>query len=384
MLRAVVLLTTVLAVPVASRAASVAADDLGENAALKYWQAFATLPRLSGAEGQKLIAECLTMPLDAHARQVVTSSEHALALLHQGASLRNCDWGISYEEGYYTRVPHGPAARVLCSVACLRARIRFQEGKKAQAIDDIVAAMTLARHVTQDGTLVVVLLGSSIEPSITETLARHLPTLDASMIKDLITRIHALPPGGSPAKAMKSEQRDMDWFVRQVQSAKDLDQLLSLLSLVAASEGQGPQRQEQARALLKECGGTAEGVAKALDEIRPCFDQMAKMLELPLDQFDNECKREESKRAGNPLFNKLFGSFPKIRRSQARTEVRRALLEAALAVQLDGPDGLKKVPDPVSSGPFEYVAFDGGFELRSKLAQSDGKPVTLTVGRRAQ
>jgi hypothetical protein len=383
MLRALFLTTIILVAPVRCALADPSTGP-GDNSALKYWQAFATLPRLSEAEGQKLIAECLTMPLDAHAREIVTNSEHALELLHLGAALRACDWGISYHDGYYTRLPHGPAARVLCSLACLRARMRFEEGRSAEAIDDIVAAMTLARHVTQDGTLIVVLLGYSIEPRMSETLALYLPRLEASMLKNLKSRIDDLPPGGRPAQAMKFEERDMDWFLRKIKSAKDEDQLVSLLSLVAAPEGPGRQRQEQGRALLKECGGTAEGVVKFQEELRQCFEQMTKILELPLDQFDNEWKRAEIKRTGNPLFKQLFGAFPRLRRAQARMEVRRALLSAALEVQAGGPDGLKKISDPFSGGPFEYAAFDGGFELRSKLTQTDDKPLSLTVGRRAK
>jgi hypothetical protein len=37
----------------------------------------------------------------------------------------------------------------------------------------------------------------------------------------------------------------------------------------------------------------------------------------------------------------------------------------------------------VAGGPFEYSAFDGGFELRSKW-KLDDKPPTLTVGRRGK
>jgi len=383
MLRALCLAMTILVLP--SRYASAdAAPDPCENAALKYWQAFATLPNFTGPDGQKLNAECLTMPLDAHAREMVTKAEHALQMLHRGARLPRCDWGIGYEEGYFTPLPHGPAARVLCSLACLRARMRFEAGQSAEAIDDIVAAMTLGRQVSQDSTLFMVLVGYGVEPCICETLALYLPRLNASVIKDLQTRLDALPPGGRPAKAMKSEARDMEWFVRKIKEAKDEESLLALVSLVAAPEGTGRDRQEQGRAFLKECGGTADGVVKFHEELRPCFELLAKMMDLPLDQFEKEWEREEIKRTGNPVFKRLFPPMPKIRRAQARTEVRRALLSAAFAVQLNGPDALKNHPDPVVGGPFGYVAFDGGFELRSKLKQTDDKPVALTVGLRVK
>jgi hypothetical protein len=79
-----------------------------------------------------------------------------------------------------------------------------------------------------------------------------------------------------------------------------------------------------------------------------------------------------------------------------RADVRRALLSAALAVRLDGKGALKEHPDPIVGGPFEYVAFEGGFQLRSKwkvdekvrsrwkLDERFAKPVTLTVGRRGK
>jgi hypothetical protein len=64
----------------------------------------------------------------------------------------------------------------------------------------------------------------------------------------------------------------------------------------------------------------------------------------------------------------------------AQADVRRALLAAALDVQLEGPDALKKHTDPVVGGPFELVRFEGGFELRSKFKQANGKPWVLVVG----
>src|SRR5262249_12971153 len=101
------------------------------------------------------------------------------------------------------------------------------------------------------------------------------------------------------------------------------------------------------------------------------------------DQFEKEFEREATKRAGNPLFQAFFPALPKLRRAQARADVRRALLDAAIDVRLNGRDALKDHPDPVAGAPYEYVEFAGGFELRSAYTQ-DGKPLTLTVGRRGR
>src|SRR5262245_39994597 len=109
MVRAVCLIVALLGLPLASASAD-SGPALGANAALKYWQAFAQLPPLTHPEQNKLAAECVTMPLDAHARELVTRSAYALQMMHYGAAVRRCDWGISDEEGINTLLPHADGA----------------------------------------------------------------------------------------------------------------------------------------------------------------------------------------------------------------------------------------------------------------------------------
>jgi hypothetical protein len=116
--------------------------------------------------------------------------------------------------------------------------------------------------------------------------------------------------------------------------------------------------------------------------MRPGGALLAKTLDLPPDQVAKEFQREEQKLAGNPVFKVFAPVLHNVRERQARADVRRAFLSAALAVQLEGRDSLKQHPDPINGEPFEYSAFEGGFELRSKLKGPDDKPLTLTVGRR--
>jgi hypothetical protein len=358
--------------------------ESGANAALKYWQAFATLPTLTHDEQAKLNQNYLTMPLDARARELVGKADYALKMMRRGAALPRCVWGISYEDGIFVRIPHAEATRALSALACLRARLRFEEGRNAEAIDDLVAAMTLGRHVSLEGGLIAVLFGYSVEHRMIETLARYLPKLDARTVQGLKTRVDALPPFGGPAAALRTcEKETLDWFIREVKAAKDEERLLTLLGFVTVSEGNKRDVRGAARAFLRECGGTKEGVLKYAEEARPAYDLLAKKLELPPEQFEKEYEREAKKRAGNPVFKVFFPALVKCRQSQARADVRRALLSAALAVRLDGPGALRKHPDPVGGGPFEYSPFEGGFELRSKFKVED-KPLSLTVGRQGK
>ena len=380
MLRALCLITTVLLIPWGAVFAEQNPDSKG-NAALKYWQAFATLPKFTDAEN-KIIGDCLTAPLDDAARKILTSSEYSLTMLHRAAAIPRCDWSMSYEDGVFALLPHCPAARVLASLACLRARQRFDAGQTAEAIDDLLAAMTLGRHISVDGSLIAVLVGYSVEARAIETFAHALPTFNPKIIKDVKTRVAALPPFGTEATALLAcEKEILDWFIRKVKETKDKEGLLKFLSWVGISEEKNRDTGSKAAEFLKECGGTAEGVINFAVAV-PSYDKLAKGLNLPLDEFEKEFARESIRQASNPVYKVFFPALAKARQSGVRADVRRALFLAALAVQLDGQNALKDGLDPFGGGRFEYAPFKGGFELRSKLKGQDDKPVTLTVGRR--
>ena len=357
--------------------------DSDGNAALKYWQAFATLPTFNDAENKKL-AEVLTTPLDDLARKILADADYSLRMMHHGAAQPRCDWGVSHEEGIFTRLPQANAARVLSSLACLRARMRFEAGQSAEAIDDIVAGMTLGRHCSLTGTNIMLLCGHAIEHRMIDVLALQLPKLDARLIPDLKHRLAALPAGMTLAEATASEEKSyLDWFIGIVKKAKDKKSLLAALAFIDIEpEGKPGASGDKAREFVEECGGTVEGVLRYSEETRASYRQVAKLLALPIDQFEKEFELEAKKQASNPVFKVFFPAIVNVRKAQARMDVRRALLSAALAVRQDGPDALNNHPDPVVGGRFEYVPFDGGFELRSRMKGRDDKPVTLTAGRR--
>ena len=203
------------------------------------------------------------------------------------------------------------------------------------------------------------------------------------MIKSLKTRLGALPAGGTPAGGVVpfEEKAGLDWMIRKIEEQKDKESLLAFLSAFCSRPQDTPaESRERGRVFLEECGGTRESVVKMAEETRPCYALAAKMLELPLGQFEKEFQLESKKRADNPVFKLLFPAVSSMRLSQARADVRRAQLATALDIQLDGPVALKNHRDPVFGGPFERIALDGGFELRSKYVPTDGKPWVLIVG----
>jgi hypothetical protein len=335
---------------------------------------------------EKLFAGCLTMPLDAQARERVTRAAYALRMMRRGAALPRCDWASGFEPGIEISYSRGDGARVLSALACLRARLRFEDGHGAEAVDDVAAALAMARHVSRDGTLDGLWAGHDVERRMGETIARYLPGLDAPTIRELRKRLDGLPPPGSVATAtLRMEETMLDWIVGEVQEAKDRESLLAFLSQLCGSRSDPPEKNRaRGRAFLEECGGTARGVLECAGRMRPHAAPLATGLDLPPDRAAKAFEREKRELAGNPVFGVFAPVLDNVRSRQARAEVRRALLAAALAVALHGRDALKDHPDPVAGGPFDYMALDGGFELRSKWNPDPSEPLVLTAGRRGK
>jgi hypothetical protein len=385
MLRAL-LLTAILVSEPRGAATADTPPGLGENAALKYWQAFATLPKLSDADAQRLNAADPDAALDASLRQFVDAAEYPLTILHRGAALPHCDWGIGHEDGIYVRIPTVPAARVLSSLACLRARIRFEEGRQAEGLDDLLAAMTLSRHLSTGGAGQELIGSYNVEHRAIDTLARDLPRLKPNLVKTIKSRLEALPQGGRPATAVRGDEALLlDWFVRSVKEAKTPKALLEFVTVVD-QVCRLPEKPKDpvanGRAFIEVCGGNAEGVIRCAEETRPLYAMLATQLDLPLDRFAVEWKREETARAGNPVFRAFLSRILWMRFQQARVDVRRAYLAAALDVRLNGRSALKRHTDPVVNEPIQDLPFPGGYELRSKLKSDEGNPVLLIVGHR--
>jgi hypothetical protein len=234
--------------------------------------------------------------------------------------------------------------------------------------------------------LIVLLFGYNIEHRMADALAQYLPKLNAKEIQDVKTRLATLPAAGSAAKSLLLEEKfGLDWLIRIVKDTKDQDKLLAQLAPLFMKEGPGrstPQEQvAKAGEFVKACGGSADGIIRFAEKIRPSYASLASKFDLPPSEFEKEFQNEEKKQAGNPVFELMFPALRKVHQQQSRAHVRRALLSAAIAVQLDGPGAQKNVPDPVIGEPFEYAAFEGGFQLRSKLKGQDNHPLSITIDR---
>ncbi len=340
------------------------------NAALQYWLAFAALNEFTDAE-EKLFESWKSGPPPKEAQDRLAADQAALRALRRGAKTAACDWGLYYEDGPGLLLPYLQKARSLARRACLNARAHFEQRQPAEAIEDILATLTLARHVGSDGTMISLLVQFAIESVAIEAAAPYLTGLDRASLKRLQQGLESLPPGGNVKSTLRLEREHMlGWLVRQVKAkvgAETLDKILA--PDVAFAE------------LLKRAGGR-DGILKQLQEVEPYYDEMEKILSLPADEQQAQFALLAKKAETNPFAKMLLPAIDKVLQADAKARTRLALFRAALAVVQGGPERLKDHPDPAGKGPFEHQKLDQGFELKSKLIDARGQRVTLRVGAR--
>lgn len=371
------ILPALLLVPVLLRPAPAAAQapdakpDLGANAALKYWTAFALMPALD-SDQEKLLGGWNKVPLDEAALKLIAASEKSRLYLGRGAKLRRCDWSLNWEDGMELLLPYLAKSRDLARLAALHARHEFEQGRGETGIEDVTAILALARHVGSEPIMVCILVRYLLEMIAIDAVSPYLPELKAHAPK-FVTAL-AAPGGVTLSEAFLAEKEHMlQWLVQTLKKAEEKQPgaWRDVLKRAVGAEGEEVVKQV----------GTYERAIALTEAVLPVSDQLAKFVTLPRKELDAQYPEFKKKtKAANLLASHLLSSVEKMLAAQDRNQAQVALLRAALDVVKDGPDSLKQSKDPFGDGPFEYRAFDRGFELKSKLLYN-GEPFALTVGR---
>ena len=355
------------------------ANPLGHNAALRYWQAFAHLPRLDERQQQLLGAAPTADAPDPASAKLADVAKDALIYLRRGAAIGPCDWGLHPEDGPNLLLPHLAKGRDLARLACVGARRDLAGNDQTRGVESAADAIVLARHLSTDLTAIVsYLVQLAVERNAIETLAPHLGGLDAAALDALDRRLASLPPGGSLEACMKVEREAfLDWAIGHLRRMNDQDPWKErVLGPFAADEsGQG---RAQVDAAVAAAGGTRAGVLKQLEALRAHYEQIPPIARLPREQFRAKLAELEKQSEANPFATLVLPTMAKVYDRDAAGRTRMTMLKAAIAVVRDGPERAKEFKD-AAGAPLEYQATGDGFELRSKVVDED-KPVMLKVG----
>ncbi|MBI1337827.1 MAG: hypothetical protein GC164_12820 [Phycisphaera sp.] len=341
------------------------ASELGQNAALRYWLAMAVMPDYNETQAKEL-AEWRTTPLNEDVEAIVTGAEASLGMLHRGASILSCDWGLDIlEDGPNTLMPHLGKARQLARLACLCARWRFVNGDADGAIDDLTATIALARHLASGRILIGQLVGYSIENMAINCIADHFDRCNTDALKGLKDKLSALPPAPAFIDAIEGE-RDcfVGWAKHQVRTGH-IDRLTALLT---NPDPDAPAAQPSVKDLTKD-----------LDDLDDHYTQLIEFCKLPLDEFDTRDKAfaDKVKQSDNVWVRTMLPAISSARHTAVAAEVRLAMLRAAIAYRLGGQAGFEVIEQPYGTGPFKLSKGEKGFTLES-VVNHRGTQLTLT------
>ena len=354
--------------------------ELGANAALQYWQAFAQMPNLD-KEQEKLLQdwskvdEWHKLPLHPEAQKLVDASHSSLLFLHRGWKQPRCDWGLDYSDGMSLMLPQLAKSRDLARLAALRARIEFERGNYKFARNDATAIMGLARHVGRDPIMICVLVRYGLEGIVVDLVAPYVPDIKASH-EQATAMFAAMPAAATVRQTLPAEKKYMaQWAIDKLKAeeAKKPGGGLELWKKFM----EGSEIPES----LRQIDSLPEVIAM-MEKMLPVYDELERLVALPPEQFDTQYPAfKERTKAANPVAGTFLPSVDQLLAKERRHEARMAMLLAGIAFVEGGEAKLKTIKDPFGTGPFEYRALDKGFELKSKY-RYEGQPVTLMIGGR--
>lgn len=375
------------------------------NPALLYWQAFQFLPERSPAE-DKTFDQRRNVPVDHHYESLCARYDTTFRFVRRAADLKvTADWGIDFADGPEALLPHLAKAKAVAQAAQFRARFHLERGRETEAIQDLVGAFVLGRHLSKDGTLISKLVQIAIDSIIVSSVAENYHAFSEEGLKKLTVGIDASPAGNTISQCIGVGERSFGgWYRQQLQAIKAkhpgdeagiMREVRELLARTITEASNSEKSYAKADELIAAAGGTSQGMLALIDAMDPLYDELQSIAALPLAKFEdaNQAFFAKMEASTNLFAKEFFPALKKARSKEFRDEARLQMLRAAVQFRLQGESGLKAVPDPLGSGPFNYRRFtfqgvDRGFELRSNypgeqpeviiFVEKDGPPFNLT------
>ena len=147
----------------------------GDNAALRYWSAFAQMQDSAvTAEGARELQAILdgTAPYsDVKYRDLVERNRHAVETLQRGTSLPECDWGLDYQLGSGAPVEYVRKALALGRLNVLYGFHQLITGDRMGGIRTLAAGVRFSHDVAAGGPLIAALAAKTL-------LVSHLRGID--------------------------------------------------------------------------------------------------------------------------------------------------------------------------------------------------------------
>ena len=351
------------------------------NPALLYYRAFLLAPDLSKADSDYLSTNNWQgQRLPERVGKLLAQYDNEFKLVSEAAHATvPCDWGIDMSAGPATLLPGLARVKAVSVTAGLRVMWHLQNGRQAEAREELLSAMALARNAARDGTLISTLVQIANEAINCSTIAANFGRFTPETLKQLSDGMETLPARRTVADCLPTEKTlFLDWTRRKIlelQQQNPGNDAAVMEGLRRVFNGFENDRENQTRIwqeLTEAAGGTSEGMLKLLREREDIYDRSVALFSLPYHQYQTQAKvfTQEIAKHPNPFLRESVPPFINSRQREFRILAKLALVRAAIEYKLHGEPGLNSVNDPCGEGPFAFQRFvfegiDRGFELKS-------------------
>jgi hypothetical protein len=341
------------------------------NPALLYYRAFQLAPQpMSEADDTYLSSkEGMSQKLPERFGPIVAGYNNEFKLIRQAAQQKvPCDWGLDMSPGPATLMPHLAPAKKAAQAAQLRVRWDLENGREAEARDDLLAALVLGRNLShaKDSVVISVLVSIAIENMVDGSMvAPNFGRFSPETLRQLVEGFDAAPAMGTMADATGAEvSMHQQWLIAAVQRVRE-QHPGNDAAVVAELANYWP-------VLTNAAGASSEGILKMEQDSEPMLARFPAIMALPHGEYEKQIEQfiAEVQKSGDFILASEVPALQKARQKEFACQVVQAMTRAAVAYKLSGQEGLQSVRDPFGNGPFaiQRYVFEGvdcGFALKS-------------------
>ena len=142
------------------------AQPPAQNAALRYWMAFAYMQNPPAdqdtSELLELVASGKAAWDEGRLGKILDANAEALGIMQRGTKIDTCDWGLEYDLGSNAPIAYIARARALGRLNILEGMRLAASGHANEAIEIWLTGVKFSQHVAENGTLLSALVSQAL------------------------------------------------------------------------------------------------------------------------------------------------------------------------------------------------------------------------------
>jgi hypothetical protein len=255
-------------------------EQLGQNAALRYWSAFAEMQDsvISDQQAKELntILDGTAPYQDLKYYELVEKNRLAVETMARGAAIPNCDWGVDYALGQDAPVEYVRKALTLGRLNVLYAFHLGINGDKNGAVRTIAAGVHFSRDVANGGTLFATLVAKNLLATHIRAMAfmLHVQQLSSQQKSVLQKALDQLGPDGLDWQSAVKREFEVPVPGLDAKGSSAQAQISSNYQSVLNNPSELPRLQQMIGSAPQKLRELIPNPQRALDEKQDLADQL--------------------------------------------------------------------------------------------------------------